>query len=117
MKMNEIERTESFIFTEFKGNYAVKVNVKDHMKELFEKHREDGFVCCGFDWCTLIVIFIENNEKLKHLWNIFDYEPSDYELYILSEDKLALHQLVCELEPVYNNTVYFEYLMSLIDYR
>lgn len=117
MKINEVKGSNFFTFTELNGNYAVKVNVKDHMKELFEKHREDGFVCCGFDWCTLIVTFIENNDKLKHLWNVFDYEPSDYELYILSEDEAALHQLVCELDSVYNDTGYIEWLMSLIDYR
>lgn len=117
MKINTPQKTEPFTFIKFDGYYAVNINVKNHMKELFEKHKTDGFICCGYDWCTLIITFIDQSETLHTLWNVFDYDPSDNELYILSQDEAALHKLVCELKSIYNDTSYIEFLMSKIDYR
>lgn len=117
MNKNELEITAPFIFKDLSGSYAIKINIKDHMKELFEKHKEEGFVCCGFDWCTLIIAFIEDNEQLKDLWNMFDYEPSDNEIYILSKDESALNKLFYELKVFCNDLNYIEYIMSQIDYR
>lgn len=117
MKINEFDIVKSFIFTEYDEKPALKIYVKDHMQDVFEKHKEDGFVCCGYDWCTLIIAFIDQNDKLEMKWNIFDYEPSDDELYILSDDENALKKLAIGLEKIFYDTYYIEYLMSQIDYN
>ena len=62
--MKKSMRNEQFRIIKNKDTYSVTIDIKDHMKELFIKHKADGFVCCGYDWCTLLIAFMYHDEVL-----------------------------------------------------
>ena len=110
-------KNEQFQIMRIEDTYTVRIDIKDHMKELFIKHKGDGFVCCGYDWCTLLIAFMYHNEELKNLWYVFDYEPTDEQLCVSSKDGDALQQLMEAFGKIYNNAAFIEHLMQEIDYK
>lgn len=115
--MKKSMRNEQFRIIKNKDTYSVTIDIKDHMKELFIKHKADGFVCCGYDWCTLLIAFMYHDEVLKDLWYVFDYEPTDDQLCVLSKDGDVLQQLMEAFGKAYNDVDFIEHLMQEIDYN
>lgn len=108
---------ELFIYRKAMGSYAVRFHTKDHMIDLFEKHKSDGYNCSGYDWCTLMIAFINEHKSLCILWNEFDYEPTNDDLIIISQNKEALMKLIDAWKKVYYDRNAIENLMANIDYR
>lgn len=49
MEIETSIKNEQFQIMRIEDTYTVRIDIKDHMKELFIKHKGDGFVCCGYD--------------------------------------------------------------------
>lgn len=117
MKLKKYIEEAQFMIMKNDDTYSVCIDIKDHMKELFIKHKDSGYVCCGYDWCTLLIAFMYHNEYLKDLWYVFDYEPTDDQLCISSKNGVALHRLMEEFGNIYNDVDFIEHLMMEIDYK
>ncbi|MEG0576395.1 MAG: Imm51 family immunity protein [Bacilli bacterium] len=111
--LNQISPFEWFV--DENGNAAVKINVKSHLIEVFKKHKNDGFECCGYDWCTIIMLYI--NEKMKKDLLSFDYDPDNENVIIISKNQVALKEFSLNFRKDYDNTHLIESLMSQVDYR
>lgn len=112
MRTEKSIEKEQFIITKINDTYTVSIYTKDHLKEVFIKHKDDGFVCCGYDWCTLLIAFMYHNEQLSKLWYVFDYEPNEDKFTVSSKDGDALYLLMNEFGKIYNDVDFIEKLMQ-----
>lgn len=100
---NQKMMEDTYTYMKVNGFYAVRIQTKHHLTDLFEQYKSDGFDGCGYDWCTLMIAFINGHEGLSSLWNEFDYEPSNDEFVVLSQNKEALMKLMEEWRKIYDD--------------
>ncbi|MEG0362176.1 MAG: Imm51 family immunity protein [Longicatena sp.] len=96
------------------GITAIKINIKNHLLAVFEKHKVEGFHCCGYDWSTLIILYVEM--KMKKYIDVFDYDPDNETVYVVSNNQIALKEFSKSFRKDFNNVELVETLMSQIDY-
>ena len=108
-----MKRSDIFIKN---GKPSIRFDIENHMETLFKRHEKDGFTLCGYDWCSIIICFIDINPVTKEIWREFDYIPSNENIVIIANDKQSLNTFIKEFDKVCNDERYIEQLMSLIDY-
>lgn len=108
-------QNESFQWTKKDDIYSVTINVKGHFQEAFQRNKNQGFENTGFDWCTLILEFLDR--MFPHIIKLIQFEPTDDDVTILGEDADILNMCATASYILYQNEILADELMKSIDYN
>jgi len=93
----------SFTVLKKDEQFIVEMYIDDHMKHIFDKHKEDDLICNGSSLCNLLNVFIYHNKRLNDLWYMFDFDYNENELRVYTKDEDAFISFIREIIFEFND--------------
>ncbi|WP_442604131.1 Imm51 family immunity protein [Paenibacillus sp. KN14-4R] len=84
-----VEKIEPFrLVAHDSGSISFIINVGKYKHEIFQTRAEEGFEGNGYDWGSLVAVFLE--EKMPHLVDILRFDPEADMFVAYTDNKEAL---------------------------
>lgn len=94
MEINEQFKKEIAPFTWVEGDYGfcVMLEAGTYLTDVFSTRYEEGFEGNGYDWCSLAMVYLD--EQCPDLADLLDFDPEADTFVVHCDDKDALAQFV-----------------------
>ncbi len=94
----------SFTVLKKDEQFIVEMYIDDHMKHIFDKHKEDDLICKWLSLCaTCLMCSFIHNKRLNDLWYMFDFDYNENELRVYTKDEDAFISFIREIIFEFND--------------
>jgi len=90
------EQISPFFWVDHEDSYSVCLDVGTYKEEIFLTREDEGFEGGGYDWGSLVLVFLE--EKVPELKGIVSFDPEASMFTAYSDNKEALEKFVVQFK-------------------
>lgn len=102
MNSDNFEKTiQPFFWVEHESTASVCLNVGEYKTELFQSREDEGFEGNGYDWESLVRVFLE--EQAPELSGRVDFDSEGSMFCAYSKDKETLKKFILQFKETCEN--------------
>jgi hypothetical protein len=111
MDTNNFEASiKPFFWIEHESSVSVCLNVGEYKTDIFQTREEDGFEGNGYDWTSLVKVFLD--EKMPELTEVIKFDPEADMFCAYSSNTEALKTFIISFKKTCENDDFIQDLFS-----
>lgn len=104
-----------FFWVNHKDMFSVCLNAEEYKHELFETREEEGFEGNGYDWCSLVKVFLK--EYMPEFKDNIHHDPEADMYCAYSSNADVLKAFIIKFREICNNEALLYDLFSRAEFK